>query len=59
MAHVVSFLVDERVRQMRGGVEADARAVGKMMDVSTIPQSTFSRPCIMRPLSSFYFSFAP
>jgi len=33
MAHVVSFLVDERVRGMRGGVEADARDVGKMMDM--------------------------
>ena len=37
MQHVVSFLVDARVRRMRGGVEADARVIGRMMDVSTVP----------------------
>ena len=37
MARAVSLLVNERMRRMRGGVEADARVIGRMMDVSTVP----------------------
>lgn len=58
MAHVVSFLVDERVRRMKGGVEADAKEVGRQMDVSTVPHLLAPALYFMPPFSVF-ICFAP